>query len=151
MNAKLKGWILLIASLCLGLSAFLPYITVEVNMFGDVSEETSSLMPSIGGVIILIAALVSAAVPLVGLQKKAPIIGTLVGILSGGLLFRQYVSATTVTEAMNAYTGAFGQAMGGTATDIVTKVEFRFGFYFAIIAILAVVFSSFLYGLSDEY
>lgn len=151
MNAKLKGWILLAAGICLAVSAFLPFITVEVNVFGEVSKETTSMMPSVGGFLMLLSGGASAFVPLVGLQKKAPIVGTVAGLLSGGLLIRQYYASTTVTEAMNAYTGALGQAMGGSATDIMTKVDFNFGFYFAIISIVAVMLSSFLYGLSDEY
>ena len=147
MNAKLKGWILLAAGICLAVSAFLPFITVEVNVFGEVSKETTSMMSSVGGFLILLSGGASAFVPLVGLQKKAPI----VGLLSGGLLIRQYYASTTVTDAMNAYTGALGQAMGGSATDIMTKVDFNFGFYFAVISIVAVMLSSFLYGLSDEY
>lgn len=151
MNAKLKGWILLAAGLCLAVSVFLPFITVEISLFGEVTKETSSMMPSIGGILVLIAGGAAAFVPLAGLQKQAPIIGTGAGLLSGGLLIRQYFRAKTASGIMNAYTGGMSEAFGGSSADFTTKVTFEFGFYFAIIAILAVIFMSILYGLSDEY
>lgn len=155
---RVKGLLFLISGVFLAACCFLP-IRVATSVMSDQSKitENISLMPSMPGLILFLLACVCIIVPLVGLQKKAPIVGAITSITTIGILV--YITAKTA-PVQNVTGAAVNEVLTSagltTAADklhpIVLSITYEngYGFYLMIIATLIVGVMSFFYGLSES-
>ncbi|MCQ2503749.1 MAG: hypothetical protein MJ103_00770 [Saccharofermentans sp.] len=155
---RVKGLLFLFSGVFLAVCCFLP-IRVMTSLMSDQSKikENVSLMPSLPGFILFLLACVCIIVPLVGLQKKAPLVGVITAITTIGILV--YITAKTVPAQMatNAAISEISVIAGlTTASDklhpmlVSITYENGFGFYLMIIAALVVGVMSFFYGLAES-
>lgn len=150
-STKFKGWLLLGAGLVLIISVFLPYVSVSLTMLGDSETMSFRLFPSVSGIIILLMGGFAVFMPLAGIKNKSALYGSAIGIISAGLLYYKYtqlqnleVANAKLVEVMSMVGTEFGYG------DSLVNVELKAGFFIAIMAIIAVIGTSFIYNLSDD-
>ncbi len=155
---RVKGLLFLISGVFLAACCFLP-IRIATSVMSDDSKitENLSLMPSMPGLILFLLAVVCIIIPLVGLQKKAPMVGAITSITTIGILV--YITAKTAptqlatAQAVNTIMSTAGLT---TAYDklhpMVLSISYEngYGFYLMIIAAIVVGVLSFFYGLSES-
>jgi len=150
-STRFKGCLLLGAGLILIISVFLPFIKFDSTMMGEAISKTYSLMPSAVGFIILVLGGFAAFMPLAGIKNKSGIYGILIGIVSGGLLFYQYNKMKDAEVYIGSINDIFSEAFGASAGDFSFTVSFGIGFFVAVVGIIAVVGTSLIYNMSDDY
>lgn len=151
-STKFKGWLLLGAGLILIVSVFLPYVQVDMSMLGDNEMMIFRLFPSVSGIVILLLGGFAVFIPLAGIKDKSALYGAGIGIVSAVLLYHKYnqlksleSSTARLAEVMSMVGSEWGYG------DSIVQVELKIGFFIAILAVIAVMGTSFIYNLSDDY
>lgn len=144
---KFKGLLFLISGVIMAVCCFFPIQTCT-NLMSDGSKEVSivSLMPSMQGLLLFMLSCVCIILPLVGIQSKAPLMGTITGIAAGAILMYVNIKPNRgEEEIIDTTIRAFYHKPIAMSTQYVNA----YGFYLMIIAALIVVFMGFVYGLAE--
>ncbi len=144
---KFKGLLFLISGVIMAVCCFFPIQTCT-TLFSDGSKEvkTISLMPSMQGLLLFMLAFVCIVLPLVGIQTRAPLMGTITGIAAGAILMYVNIKPNRGEEEIIDTTI---RAFYHKPIVMSTQYANAYGFYLIIIAALIVVFMGFVYGLAE--
>lgn len=144
---KFKGLMFLVSGVIMAVCCFFPIQTCTAFL-SDGSKEVSvvSLIPSMQGLLLFMLSCVCIILPLVGVQSKSPLMGTITGIAAGAILMYVNIKPNRGEEEIIDTTI---RAFYHKPIVMSTQYANAYGFYLIIIAALIVVFMGFVYGLAE--
>lgn len=149
-RSKIPAIAFLVSGVFMLACCFLPLMRVTTSNSLFMEDEVIKFMPTVGGFIVMIMALLCILVPLFGLKNKAAIAGTVTAITAVGILWRLNSGAKASAAVAGQYTEALGSAFGSTTQAAPVEVITQFGFYLTIIAAICVLVTGFLYTLTED-
>ncbi|SMC37569.1 hypothetical protein SAMN06296952_0801 [Oscillospiraceae bacterium] len=151
-QARFKGWLFFFSGLLLSVCCFLPIVKmVATKQSGAKETFYTKLMPSLPGFLVLMLAVACCIIALVGYKQGGAIVGTLAALSGGGILWYTSFTGTRTDYTTQAVDTIISGVFGTNADTIVDRTySYSFGFYLMIIAVCLVLFTGFMYALSED-
>ena len=146
---NLQGLIFIACSVFLGICNFLPIVKITMDFLGEPEITVAKMLPSVDGIVGLIAAGACVVVMYSGAKLKCALAGVVSGISCGIGLFHRVASIKAVEAATTGITSVMNEISGSTSASTVT-FEYSFGFYLYILAIILIIGSGFFYAMSED-
>lgn len=140
--------IYLVCSVLMVICNFLPIMVLKTVLNGEADATYAAMMPTLSGYVGLIAAGACVAVPFLGLKNKTALVATVASITSGIFLARRISGLKSLASAGIGLTNIMNSLSSSNAASM--TVDYSFGFYLYILAIILVVVSGFVYTMSED-
>lgn len=149
-DLNLRGIIFAFFSLIFGVSLFLPYMKVTVEYGGDVTSQSTTLMPSVMGFIMLVvAALGIFTIFAEGMKSKSALAGALAAILMLARVFTDDAAAKKTEQSMKVVNELANALFGGTDEAVMTWTHL-FGFWIMVLGAVFMLIFGVLYTISED-
>ncbi len=141
-----------VSCIFMAICVFLPYIVINwggLSVLEGVKEETYSLWGTFKGFVILGLAVAELATVFLGLKNRTAMVAAAEAVFTGYTLAKDAMTQDYSAFQMSGLNNLMGELYGTKGGDV--TMEFGFGFYLMIVALILMVFFGVAYTIIEDY